>query len=224
MRKLLYIALAMVSVAGIYSCGDSNNDEPEPVIDPVEPIDPEVALNDSLAKVAAVSEPILEYGSTFAEITAKESRKLIYDTTWTINIGLGGYEGSMTRREIHYEVKNDSALSFEVIYLFNGDRFTEAYMVVDRDLGKRLYSFMDHRYKYYGYDGGKDYYISKDTTDFVYVRDMTTINSAYDYYFVNYQSMSPEEWLDYHSAPKQNSGIEAVMPRVRPEFRNHKNK
>ena len=70
-------------------------------------------------------------------------------------------------------------------------------------LGKQLYEFMRWGFFSMGSDGGKDYFISKDSTDFIYIRDMYTINPTYDYYFVNFRETSPEEIKYFYASPSK---------------------
>lgn len=210
MRKLLYAAIAAIPLAGMFACSD--NDGPKPIdpreqerLDSIRRADSIAAAlkayNDSMNGVKEVSLPILEYGMSLEDLVAKETRTLLYDTTWTIQGSLGGDDWKMTRRELDYGEDRPDAVSFQVMYLFGENELTDGYMAVWRDRGKDLYEFMRWGFISMGSDGGKDYFISKDSTDFIYIRDMYTINPTYDYYFVNFRETSPEEIKYFYSSP-----------------------
>lgn len=213
MRKLLYAVIAAIPMVGFFACSNDNDGpditpEEQARLDSIRRADSlaaiEKAYNDSMTNVMEVSLPILEYGMDINELMNKEQRTLLYDTTWTIEGELGGNDWTMTRRELDYAESRPNAISFQVMYLFNQTEFTEAYMAVERDRGKQLYEFMRWGFKSMGSDKGKDYYISKDSTDFIYIRDMYTINPTYDYYFVNFRETSPEEIIYFYGKPAQS--------------------
>lgn len=201
MRKLIFAALGIFAVTGFYACSDDDNNTEKP-IDPDEQARLDsIRYADSMNNVKEISLPILEYGIGIDELIAKEQRTLLYDTTWTIQGELGDNEFSMTRRELDYGETRPNAISFQVMYLFGDSKMTDGYMAVWRDRGKELYEFMNWGFKRMGSSGGKDYYLSKDSTDFIYIRDMYTINPEYDYYFINFQETSPEEIKYFYGRP-----------------------
>lgn len=212
MRRLLYAVMAAVPLVGMFACSD--NDGPKGIsqqeqerLDSIRRADSIAAAlkayNDSMNGVKEVSLPILKYGMSFDDLVAQETRTLLYDTTWTIEGSLGGDDWKMTRRELDYAETRPNAVSFQVMYLFGENELTDGYMAVWRDRGKQLYEFMRWGFFSMGSDGGKDYFISKDSTDFIYIRDMYTINPTYDYYFVNFRETSPEEIKYFYASPSK---------------------
>lgn len=224
MKKLFYSVMIGLTALSIYSCSkDDNNVQPEPAPAPPVVSPEELArqdsirradsiaaaikhYNDSMQNVYDISLPILKYGKSYEQITALETRELLRDTTWTISGTLGGDFWKMTRRELDYAESRPQAISFQVMYLFQYDdydqsEFTEAYMAVERDRGKQLYDFMRWGFQSMGSDGGKDYYITKDSLNYIYIRDMNVINPEYDYYFINFRPTSPEEILYFFGSP-----------------------
>lgn len=208
MRKLIYAALGLLAVTSFYACSDDNKEDGPQQLTPEEQARLDsIRYEDSMTNVKNVSLPMLDYGTDITDLMARETRTLLYDTTWTITGNMGGYDFEMTRRELDYAETRDSAISFQVMYLFGDNKLTEGYMAVWRDRGKQLYEFMNWGFIRMGSSGGKDYYLSKDTTDFIYIRDMYTINPEYDYYFVNFQETSPEEILSFYGKGQKNPSM-----------------
>lgn len=232
MRKLLYLAIIALPASLVFSCSDDDGPSPEDIrnkeiadsiakakadsleqvrLDSIEQarLDSIAKVyNDSMQLVLNATMPFADYGSLPADIMDKENNrgyKLIADTTWSTSIVLGDLEGGMTRRELDYAVKSPKALSSQITYLFNPkdkDRMCEAIAYVSRDYGKSLYSLLNWGYISTGSNYGTDYFISKDTVDFISVRDMMTGTDPKDFYKVDYLETSKEEWESFHNADR----------------------